>query len=80
MLTLLQTKGKIRMSNQSKFICPDCRNRFRSIGFEFELWTTSIPGVPVRCRFCGAEGMWKDHMVTCIPVMFMKVIVLEHRP
>ena len=63
----------------SKLICPDCRAKFKSIGFEFELWTTSFPVIPRECAFCHMTGEWQDQMVTGIPVMFTNIVMLKRR-
>jgi len=62
----------------SKAICPKCQDKFRSIGFEFVLFTFG-PSLPTECRFCHKMTDKYEIMDTCIPVMFMDVIMLERK-
>jgi hypothetical protein len=62
----------------SKPICPKCQDKFRSIGFEFELLSAGL-SIPVECAFCHKMTEKAEFMVTGIPVMFMDVIMLERK-
>lgn len=60
----------------SEILCPTCRKKFKTIGFEFEELTMPVQGHAI-CRFCKEETdapntQWSI-MVTCIPVMFVNI-------